>query len=59
VEPRVLFKFQFSDDVMMDFPTANPKLGVSAKIFEAFLEILRRKSQISIEFHQKIPVFPR
>jgi len=40
----------------MDFPAANPKVGASAEILEAFFEILRSKAQVSIELHDEIPI---
>src|SRR5271169_4345437 len=40
----------------MDFPSANPQVGIAAEVLEAFFEIVRSKTQISIKLHNEVPV---
>jgi hypothetical protein len=39
----------------MDFSAPDPKFGVSAKVVEAPLEILRDEAQVTIELYDKVP----
>jgi len=56
VKLRSFLKFEVPRNIVVDFPAANPEIGISAEVLEAFCKILWSKAQISIELHDEIAV---
>lgn len=56
MEPGTHLEFWPTAPIVVDFSTANPQVRLFPEMLETILEIIRRKAEVAVQLHEKIPV---